>query len=101
MTTAVFGQANALVNGAIILTAVAGDQYWFIQNQSTTAVLNISIPGKTGSIQLGAASATTPGDWLDRDKFPFDPLSFTLTSTDLTAQFCAWSSNIPPTRYYF
>jgi hypothetical protein len=92
----IIGTAMSLVGGTLTLTAIPGDQYWFIQNQSTTAILNISIPSKTGSVQLNAATVTDVGGWLDSYKFPFRPTSFLLTSTDLTAQFCAWSSPEPP-----
>ena len=100
MTTAVLGTAEFLVSGSITLTAIPGDKYWFFQNKSILSAIDISIPGKTGSVRLDVCqSAGLSGGWIDRNTFPFDPVSFTLTSVgnaDPTAQFCAWSSPSPP-----
>lgn len=103
MTIAVMGQAFALVANSITLTFDSKQyKYWFIQNHSASNFMGIAIPGFLGVLRLNPINLVSyptgggAGDWIDSNRFPFFPDTFTLSSTDASAPFCAWPSVHPP-----
>lgn len=91
--SAPFGTVTALVSGVMVLTPIAGQKFWYIQNKDASN--NLELSGAAGSGFTGwTLGPLGTNDYIDSVGIPYQG-AITLTGTATQAFHCGASTSKP------